>query len=232
MPRPRTVLASLAARLPLLTLAVSLLFASASLSANAAAQPASPGPPLAPAARLQLALDDAQPAFLACGTRSRVDLAALRLAALTVDVATRRPTVTVQPVPAGPRGRALVRCLEQAARRAVRRIASSACVPSSACALTVRPFTALTPTGRPPADLQAGCTSNADCALVCPALPDCCGGQCGCNNAILRIHAAVAQAGCTRNQMGCPPVGCALEEYNAACRDGRCVAVPGGPGGF
>jgi hypothetical protein len=82
--------------------------------------------------------------------------------------------------------------------------------------------------GPPPAP---ECTTDADCALVCPAPPQCCVPACGCDHAEPTAGAASARASCggpslTGAEPTCGPraAECPREPYLARCELGQCVA--------
>lgn len=130
-------------------------------------------------------------------------------------------------------GRAVLRALSRPLTRADRTWLRTAT--RGACGVSAPPQAsapAPAPSGSLPADLAAGCSAASECVLACPAAPDCCGGQCGCDNAILRVHEAAARALCAAAPVQCPPVGCAMESFTVACESGRCVARRARAGGF
>ncbi len=77
-----------------------------------------------------------------------------------------------------------------------------------------------------------GCTGHQDCVISCHVDGSCCGGQCGCGNALNRDFAARLKdwqaARCQGRGQYCPAVACMMRgPFFATCVDGLCRSSEG-----
>ncbi len=76
----------------------------------------------------------------------------------------------------------------------------------------------------------AACTTSADCTIICETAEGCCGGQCGCRNAVNKSQVEAIRARKANNCKAppkCPAVACALQHFHAECVQNKCRAVQG-----
>jgi len=103
------------------------------------------------------------------------------------------------------------------------------CVAPTSVDVAGPPAASTPPTSAASGDPYA-CDSDGDCVLSCPDVPGCCSmSTCGCGHAIRADHVAsyAAERKRTCERPPCPAMGCAHEEYSAACVNHRCVGRRG-----
>jgi len=179
-------------------------------------------------AHLERVLADASPGLTACGN--------------VVGLPSPAPTVNLRLVFAG--GKIKVELIGMETVVKAKRRALEKCLRAAVAAQTVakadidfRPLMLETATPPVPVPVPgydpvaaAACTTASDCVIICEVANSCCGGQCGCRNAINKsqVEAAKASAAAAcKTAPRCPAVGCALEQYSASCVQGKCVARKG-----